>query len=189
VIYETDTNRVLVYDNAAWIDPSTGKTERSGLAFIKSDSITSGNSKEITDVFSSNYANYQIVLSELKLSGAANVLMRMGTTSTGVYYWAGIQRTYGGVTNAEQGSAASSWIVGIVGTTGNASSGIIHLVSPQIAQPTTFNCLGQDTRTDGSGARAYSGFINNTTQYTSFTLIGDSSTTFSSCNIRVYGYN
>jgi hypothetical protein len=40
VIYETDTNRTLVWDNAAWVDPSTGQTERSGLVSVTPTSVS-----------------------------------------------------------------------------------------------------------------------------------------------------
>lgn len=158
-----------------------------GLVWIKSQSITSGSNTEITSVFSSTYTNYRIVLSNIKLGATANVTMRMGTTSTGIYYYAGNRIPYTGTPAQEFSTSGTDWLIGVIGSTGNISSGTIELSAPQLAGVTTFSCIGADPRTDGAAARIYSGFINNTTQYTSFSLLC-SGTTFTTCNVDVYGY-
>lgn len=74
VIYETDTNRVLVWDNAAWVDPSTGETGRSGLVVMtptsvsgsgvslsgSTVSVSTASSATINGVFTSDFDFYQI---------------------------------------------------------------------------------------------------------------------------------
>jgi hypothetical protein len=40
VIYETDTDRVLVWNNSAWVDPSTGRSGKSGMVKITPTSIS-----------------------------------------------------------------------------------------------------------------------------------------------------
>ena len=160
-----------------------------GMWLVKTDTITSGSSKEITACFSSDYDNYKIVLSNIRSSGTANFLMRMGTTATGVYYYGGLSRNYASATtNGEQGAGATSWGTGTVTTSSESAAASIELQMPNMAQVTTFSCLGSDPRTIGAGARSYGGYLNNTTQYTSMTLLLDSGT-FSSCDVRVYGYN
>jgi hypothetical protein len=161
-----------------------------GMWLVKSDTITSGNSKEITACFSADYDNYKIVLSNIRASGTVNVFMRMGTTATGVYYYAGLSRQYNAATtNGEQGAGATQWLLGAISTSTESAAAAIELQMPNMAQVTTFSSLGSDPRTAGAGARNYAGYINNTTAYTSFTLLLDGGATFSTCNVKVYGYN
>jgi hypothetical protein len=161
-----------------------------GMWLVKSDTITTGNSKEITACFSADYDNYKIVLSNIRSSSVVNVFMRMGTTSTGVYYYGGLSRSYGSATtNGEQGSGAAQWLLGAIATSTESAAAAIELQMPNMAQVTSYSSLGSDPRTGGAGARNYAGYINNTTAYTSFTILLDGGATFSSCNIRVYGYN
>jgi hypothetical protein len=161
-----------------------------GMWLVKSDTITTGNSKEITACFSADYDNYKIVLSKIRTSGVVNVKLRMGTTATGVYYYGGLSRTYGSATsNGEQGSAANDWLIGCIGTSTESAAAAIELQMPNMAQVTSFTSLGSDPRTGGTGARIYGGYINNTTQYTSMTILLDGAATFTSCDVKVYGYN
>jgi hypothetical protein len=190
VIYETDTDKALVWNGSSWVYLSTGNTNNVGLELIKTDTITSGNSKEITGCFSSTYKNYQIILSNVRLSGTAQVLMRMGTLSTGtIYRYAGqyVLYTSSGVVS-EQSNGANQWQIGLVTSNTTNSSAIVELQSPQEALTTGFQSLGNDPRSGGAGARMFTGYLDNTTQYTSFSLVGDTSTTFTSCDIAVYGY-
>jgi hypothetical protein len=161
-----------------------------GMWLVKSDTITTGNSKEITACFSADYDNYKIVLSNIRGSSVVNVFMRMGTTATGVYYYGGLSRSYGSATtNGEQGSGSTQWLLGAIATSTESAAATVELQMPNMAQVTSFSSLGSDPRTGGAGARNYAGYINNTTQYTSMTILLDGGATFSSCNIRVYGYN
>ena len=188
VIFQKDTDQLLVWNGTAWV-MFANANQPPGLQLVKTDTITSGNSKEITSAFSSDFTNYKIILSNLKLSTVANVTMRMGTTSTGVYYYGGLSRNYGSATtNGEQGAGAAQWFIGCIGTSTESASAIIELHMPNLVQVTSFMSLASDPRTGGAGARNYSGYINNTTQYTSFSLLGDAGATFSSCDISVYGY-
>ena len=162
-----------------------------GMWLVKTDTITSGSSKEITACFTSDFKNYRIVLSNIVMSTTAAVTMRMGTTSTGtVYCYGGFYVVYGTAgANTEQSSAANQWLIGVVANASTATGGIIELESPQQALTTSFQSFGGDARTAGAGARLFTGFINNSTQYTSFSLVGDGGATFTSCDIAVYGYN
>ena len=158
----------------------------SGLVFIKSDTITTGSSKEITGVFSSTYNNYRIVISNMKTTVPSGVYIQMGTNAAN-YYWAGITVGFASLTiSAEGGSNTSNFNTGIVGSP-QRGGGIIELQSPNRALETTIQCLSTDARTGGTGGRNNTGFLNNTTQYTSFTL-SVPGTSFESCDIAVYGY-
>ena len=189
VIYETDTNRVLVYDSAAWV-MIADTDQPAGLQLIKTDTITSGTSKEITSIFSSEFTSYQIVVDNVKLSGVNNLLMRLGTASTG-YYVSGIYVQYGTGNPVSPDAFAvntNSFTTGCIADSTGHGSAIIHVMNPNDASRTGFISDGVDARTGGGGARHYTGYLNNTTSYTSVTFLTNSAVTFTTCNIYVYGY-
>jgi hypothetical protein len=158
-----------------------------GMWLVKSATLTSGNSNTITGAFTSDFTNYKIVVSNLQADGVANMYMRMGTTNTG-YYYGGTRRSYAGTTTSSQAAPTTQWVIGFVTGTANKSAGIIELQMPQIAERTTYQSSFGDSRTDGDGINNFTGFIDNSTQYTSFTFFLDGATALTSCNIKIYGY-
>ena len=160
----------------------------SGLVFVKSDSITSGSSKEITAVFSSTYDNYRIVISNFESNVAFGLNFTLGSSATGAnYFWSGVIVSYSnGAVSGEYGNNGSNFNTGIVGA-GAKGGGVIEIQSPNRALVTTLQAQATDGRTTGAGGRNNTGMLNNTTQYTSFTLsVGGN--TFVSCDVTVYGY-
>jgi hypothetical protein len=158
-----------------------------GFWLVKSATLTSGNSNTITDAFTSDFTNYKIVVSNLQANDVANMYMRMGTTNTG-YYYGGTRRTYSGTTTNGQGAGVSQWVIGFVPNSSNKSGGTIEIQMPQAAQRTTFQSSFGDSRTDGDGVNMFTGFIDDSTQYTSFTFFLDGTVALTSCNIKIYGY-
>ena len=159
-----------------------------GMWLIKTDTITSGSSKEITAVFSTDYNNYLIILDNIVTSGGVAITMQMGSTGGSAYYWAGVTTNYStNVVAGENGNATSSFATGAVADTSGTASSVVNLQRPFLTTRTTYTAAGVDSRTGGAGARNYSGFLNNTTSYTSFTLSAGAQT-FTSCNVSVYGY-
>lgn len=160
-----------------------------GLVFIKSDTITSGSSKEITAAFSSTYDNYRIVISNFESAVAFGMNLTLGSSATGAnYYWSGVKVNYAtSAVGGESGNNTSSFNTGIIGS-GAKGGGILEIQSPNRTLVTTIQAQSSDGRTaNGEGGRNNNGFLNNTTQYTSFTLsVGG--TTFVSCDVTVYGY-
>jgi hypothetical protein len=159
-----------------------------GLWLVKTQTVTAGVTNVlITNAFSSDYDNYRIVIENFETSAPVGLSMQMGTTAGASYYWSGLQVSYAtGVTASEFGNAGASWSTGLVGT-GAKAGGTIEVQSPNLARATSFQTASTDARTAGSGARQYTGFLNNTTQYTSFTLLLGAFT-MSSMKVSVYGY-
>jgi hypothetical protein len=158
-----------------------------GMWLVKSATLTSGNSNTITGAFTSDFTNYKIVVSNLQSSDVANMYMKMGTTATG-YYYGGTRRSYAGTTTSSQAAGTTQWVIGFVPNPSNKSGGTIEIQMPQAAQRTTFQSSFGDSRTDGDGINSYTGYINDSTQYTSFTFFLDGAVTLTSCDIKVYGY-
>ena len=158
-----------------------------GLWLVKTDTITSGSSKEITSVFSSNYRDYLIVIDNFVASAGVGLSLRIGTNALN-YYWGGITVNY--ATNAvvgENGNNTTSFNTGAVADTTGAAGTTVNVLRPFLTTRTNYNASGIDSRTGGAGCRNYSGFLNDTTSYTSFTLL-IAGATFTSCNVAVYGY-
>ena len=154
------------------------------LFFIKSETIGSAvSSVTVSDAFSSTYENYKIILSGGVASTTSTLVMTLGATVTG-YYWAINSCTFAAVAGGNGAENTSSWRVG--GGTTAILSGSIELFGPNLANETVYNANYQLNATSGGAAVAAGGFLNNTTQYTAFTIT-TSSGTLTGGTIRVYG--
>jgi hypothetical protein len=198
VIYETDTNRVLVWDASAWVDPSTGKLGRSGLTKIIPSSATNGtiqtngdvlvgsavSTVTINDAFSAVYDNYIISYSNGTCSANGLLYLRVGATTTG-YHNSYVYTGWNNTVQAAGNSTAVQWErFGRTFTGSTTSWGYAHIGNPFKAAPTRI--WGQDfTSTD---AGSFVGYLNNTTSYTSFNFFS-SSGTLTGGTVSVYGYN
>jgi hypothetical protein len=166
----------------------TGGTVSANGAVTINSGVTSIN---INGVFSATYDNYRLMFNKIKYSGASNLRIQMGTTATGYYYTElSGSGTYATASTLalSNGSNADSYFTGIVGNT-NGANGWVEVFSPYLSELTTLNSIGSDNRTDGAGPRNSSGFLNNTTSYTSLTVLPNSGQSISSGTIRIYGYN
>jgi len=183
VIYETDTNRVLVWDNSAWVMIADTDTPP-GSQLIKTQTIgTAVSSVTVTDAFSADFDNYKIVISGGVGSASDGELeMTLGSSTTGYYY----QLIYGNYTsNAPLTVGAANttkWVyVGALST--DSLSANIDVISPFLSKYTYFH--------SGIGRLGVAGFTSGhhraATSYTSFTLAA-SSGTLTGGTIRVYGY-
>ena len=179
--YIEATNTTQYYDGAAW--QSVGVSP--GLVFIKSQTIGSAvTTVTVTDAFSSTYDNYLITVTNGVGTADTDLALRLGATSTG--YYSGSQRVnFSGTPSNSNDSNAAAWLqAGRV--SGNYLSMNCNLFSPNLADQTTFSSSWIQASTGGQGANT-NGFLNDTTQYTAFTLI-PSTGTITGGTIRVYGY-
>ena len=156
-----------------------------GLRLIKTQTIgTAVSTVEVTSAFSSTYDNYVITVNGGAASGSGELTLKLGSTATG--YYTGTSRViYGGA-----GQSLSSTNAATFTYAGNISAnGIfttIQLLGPNTATRTMFSAASGSTATNEVSQFA-AGFLNDTTQYTAFTL-GTSAGTMTGGTIRVYGY-
>jgi hypothetical protein len=181
-------NTVLTADSstATGLKWATPATTASGLTLIKTQTIGSAVSAvTVTDAFSATYDNYLIIISGGSGSVAGGTTnFTLGSTTSG-YYMAGWYMFYsstsltGFIFNPGSGWSASYY-------SSNAHSGHIDLQNPYLAKTTTFKSklITADT---SAYVADYSGWLNNTTSYTAFTLTAVSGT-MTGGEIRVYGY-
>jgi hypothetical protein len=156
-----------------------------GLTFIKAQTIgTAVSSVTVSDAFSANFDNYQILLIGGVGSTTSSLRLTLGATTTG-YYWSGYFVTYASTTVTGQRAADSTnWYAGAMST--NNLGANIELRSPNLAKTTSYFENSALHLTTGDGG-ATTGFLNNTTQYTAFTIAAASGT-MTGGTIRVYGY-
>lgn len=181
--YLEDSNTTQYYDGSAWL--SVGGTF--ALTLISTTTIGSAvSSVTVSNAFSSTYDNYKIIISGGAGSTDGSLKMTLGATSTN-YYWNG---SYGGLnwTNTINGDASggitSSLGVGLFSA--NSIFANIELSCPNLAKVTSY--ASQQVRTATGGFfGTFGGFLNDTTQYTAFTIT-TSTGTLTGGTIKVYGY-
>jgi hypothetical protein len=203
VIYETDTDRVLVWNNSAWVDPSTGKSGRSGLVQIVPTVSGTGASVTNNDVvltnatdpyitcFTSDFSNYRILFDVTAMSNgtAAPWLFRLanGTTpntTAANYFNSQEERPYTGAFVAVQNNGGTAaWQVGR-GQDGTGSI-VIDIFNPQSSSRNTYYT---SSYSDKAAAGITGGYLSVTTSYDGFNIRLDGTKTFSG-TVRVYGYN
>jgi hypothetical protein len=158
----------------------------SGLVYIKSQTVGSGvGSVTVSDAFSSTYDNYLIQTTSIVGSTAANFGLKLGATATGYYFGLNYQ-TLGVAGGAFfQASNTSSFAyAGAITAVGSSMN--IEVFNPFAAQRT--GCRGVYLEfLAGGSLGGLTGFLDNTTSYTAFTLTPGSGT-ITGGTITVYGY-
>jgi hypothetical protein len=157
-----------------------------GLTLISTTTIgTTVTSVAVSGAFSATYDNYKIVVSGGTGSTFASLLVQLGATTTGYYQGlVGAIYSTGVVTNNGRDNQ-TSWNIGNFNT--NGILGNFDLVGPNLAVNTFVGGTKAENITTGSGA-AFAGFLNDTTQYTGFTIIAPGGNTLTGGTIKVYGY-
>jgi hypothetical protein len=209
VIYETDTNRTLVWDNSAWVDPSTGQTQRSGLVKMKPNAVSTGAtintdgsvtfsgqvSYEIREVFTSSFDNYRIIISNFMSGGTTtrNIAMQLmaGTTAaTGSNYNYGAYYIYSTtVGNFAQVNQSDFRIGGSSNQAGAVGNYVIDVIEPNIARKTSMQYTSTTYEAAVTQYVFRTGYCAHwlDTAYNGFKLFG--TTDNIEGKITVYGYN
>ena len=182
-----------IWDGTAWVDLATSVPDLSnyqlksetGLQLVKKQTIgTAVSSVTVTDAFSATYDNYLIKVSggAHSTGGSALLTIQIGASTTG-YYNTLIYSGYSGTTvsgvNVNNGS-----VFNYVGAAqANGLNANISVSSPFLAKPTLVEGAFYDTSNSGRST----GYLNDTTSYTSF-IIGCPTGTITGGTIYVYGY-
>jgi len=182
--YLEASNVVQYYDGAAWA--TVGPSTASGLTLISATTIgTTVSSVTVSSAFSSTYDNYKIVLSGGTSSAVVTIGLQLGATTTG-YYGSFVRYDYGGTSSIATDNNAAAFTRFGFGNT-NGLIGVSDLFTPNLAT-NTFLAGGLAYSATTNGAGAYHAYLDNTTQYTAFTLT-PSGGTLTGGTIRVYGYS
>jgi hypothetical protein len=182
-----------IKDLATSIDTKLGVYAPStpGLTLINTTSFSGVSSQSISDVFSSTYANYKIVLSNLKQNPYQTISMRLRVSgsdnSTSNYYHRAIRAT-STTFDTISANAQSSWDIRATSPNVGMGMAIYDITNPNLTANTIM--YGNITYTDDdiTAIRVFNGgfYFNDTTSFTGFTLIGSGNITG---RVSVYGYN
>jgi hypothetical protein len=184
MIYETDTNRVLVWDNAAWVMIADTDTPP-GMELVKTQAVGSGiSSVVVTGAFSADYDSYRITYTGGTQSSSTDFSMRLGSSTTGYFGWMIYGQSNGGsgVFASQNNTGLFPWIGG--GSAGQASHVSVDVMSPFLSGHTKFR-NGSYQNDDLYGTM--NGEHRVATSYTEFTLFPNVGT-ITGGTIRVYGY-
>jgi hypothetical protein len=179
--YLESTDATQVYDGATW--QAVGA---SGMTLVSATIVGSAvASVTVSSAFSATYDAYRIVITNLTTSASTGIEMTLGATVANYYYVSSAALFATGNFSNQVGEAnAAKWVV--MGNTGAATvSNSLDVTSPFLASRTFFS--GGFISTAGGTAGVLSGYLDNTTSYTAFTVT-PSSGTMTGGTIRVYGY-
>jgi hypothetical protein len=156
---------------------------KAGLVFIKTVTVGSGVSTvSVSDVFSSTYDNYRVVIGGVDSSAATNLRIQFGSTPN-EHYGSLYYDFYGaGATGTDRQANAANILIGVTNTSDDTSSSF-DVCSPNLAKRTTLS----GTYDGFAYAGWFGGGVNTTTQYTSFNVLVTTGS-LTGGTIKVYGY-
>jgi len=157
-----------------------------GLVLVASATVgTAVSSVTVSNAFSATYDAYKVVIANTVPSASTVINMTLGSTATG-YYYTTVASLFSGGTYSTQNAAANAAFFNTVGNSNTANvSSSFDLISPFLTAKTFFNALYVNV--SGGAAGMLSGYLDNTTSYTAFTL-STVSGTLTGGTIKVYGY-
>ena len=177
--YLESTNVTQQYNGSAW--ETVGPASAGALVRVGGGSL-SGSSTAFTSVFSATYEAYKIIVTGGVLSTTAYVTLIFGSTTTG---YKSSQPASNFSTGAYSAGLASGTTYLAVGYSSSNFGSDITVVNPQLAKNThTSSSLGFVDATVGA---SHNGVLENSTQYTGFTL-APSGGTFTAGTVNIYGY-
>ena len=155
----------------------------SGLNLIKTQTIGTGvSSVSVTGAFSTTYDTYKIMLVGGTGTNSRTIFLALNGSTT-QYYFVMAYEGYASGGGVVRGNNLSSF--NYVGNSQTAQlSMTCELMNPFLATNTLINAWFTDPSISG----VMSGFLNNTTSHTAFTLNAESGATFTGGTIYVYGY-
>jgi hypothetical protein len=186
VIFQKDTDQLLVWNGTAWVIPNSPAQNPQGLELVKTQTIGSGiTSPLVSNCFSSTYDNYRVAITDCVTSANGEGFgVRTVTDATG-YRYGGFYVAYTSATLVAQASNGQSYFP--IGFTSQSTSYKNNL-SCEIYAP----FLTQVTRFISSNASVayntnFNGLVADATSTTDLTVLV-SSGTMTGGTIRVYGY-
>lgn len=155
-----------------------------GLWKITSQTIGSAvSSVTVTGAFSSDYDNYKVIISGGSASTNLDLRLTLGSTTTG-YYYAQYYVVFSTATGNETAGNNAAYIP-VAGASSTSLNGTFDVISPNLAENTMVYSSAYLSSQTGAGW--VNGYLDNTTQYTAFTLT-TSTGTITGGTIKVYGY-
>jgi len=175
------TNALQVYTGSAWTNFNSGS-----MVLITAQTIgTAVNAVTVSSAFSSTYDNYFVTVSGGSASTGCRADLTFGATATG-YYSFGVYGNLGTATVNGEAQSNGSSLQDILQATSDQINGAFYVFSPNLAKGTATISNSVRPTTNGIATTQW-GWLNNTTQYTAFTITLSAAATITGGTIRVYG--
>jgi hypothetical protein len=166
------------------ISSALGGYTSPGLVLVKTQTIgTAVSSVTVSDAFNSFYDHYLVTVSGGAGSASIELRIQLGATTSNYKYQL-IYGAYGATVSGEGSSTQPRFPYVGVGTTSGLSL-YCHIYTPN--RPTRTHIEAPYFGPSATDSGRVTGVLDNTTQYTDFTL-GTASGTMTGGTIRVYGY-
>jgi len=182
--YIEASNIVQYYDGSNWA--TLAPASAGALTLISATTIgNSVSSVTVSGAFSSTYENYRIIISGGVMASAGPIGLRLNTTGSGHY--SGVVRVdqAGNVSGSGDNNAAEFVRAGFGST--DSLDMVADVIGPNLAKFTYLHSSSANAVTSGNILHVCNGFVNDTTQYTAFTIVSGGGN-FTGGTIRVYGY-
>lgn len=192
-IYETDTNRMYVWNGTAWVIPNQTTQNPEGFEFLASASLnaTSSTPTSLSNVFSATYDSYRLVCNFS--TAPQNLYIRLRTASddsSAVYQHARFYaRIDGGASGIGTSAVADTKYIAAAMNNGYPAATSFDIHGPYLARYTALSSTPYSefgTTTTNSYVGWSSCLIATTTQYTGISLFPNTATLLG--EIRLYGY-
>lgn len=192
VIYETDTDKTLVYNGTGWVFLSTSRANPGGLDLVKAQTaFTSSSAVNVDNAFSSTYDEYQINIAVTSASAATGLNFRLrngGTTASGSDYYGyttGTTSSAGSDNYSASGSTAHV-LIGMYNAT-LYHFAMVRIGGAYLSHKTAWRSEGYGFTSSGGNATYQGGCNHNlANSYDGFTLLPGSGTMTGWYS--VYGY-
>jgi hypothetical protein len=156
--------------------------------YVTSATVGTGvSSVTVSSAFSSTYDNYEIIYTGGTTNATNNLSIQMGSTTTGYYGTIMYSLPSTGTPLGLGVNNAANWTYVGDGTSGGGTRLACSLYAPNLAARTTIAAKYMGTGTASGAFGTFNGNLDNSTQYTAFT-IGLNSGTLTGGTITVYGY-
>lgn len=167
------------------ISSGLGGYTQPALVLIKSQTIgTTVSSVTVSDVFSSQYDNYKIIISNGVSSGTSDLSFQFSGITGSNYQIAGFYMTPGTATlNGYSPAVTTFWLLGPTSSNGYAHE--FDVMSPNLSKQKQMLGLHGIHPT---GYYTFSGYCTSTAQATGFVLTPNGGTTLTGGTVSVYGY-
>ena len=188
VIYETDTDKTLVWNGSAWVFLSTSTANPVGLEFVASTSFSATTTPFINGCFTSTYLHYRLMISISGSTGTdVRFRLRSGTSTPengAVYDRWGYYNGATAMTFSNAANQTNGFLVDVANNSAFPATATIDIYNPNVAVNT--NAHIQSWGAQLGNIYTWVNRIETTTQYTGFEMTADSGTLTGS--IQVYGY-
>jgi hypothetical protein len=197
LIYQLDTNQLLVWNGSAWVAPNSTTANPPGLELITGVGCSAGGTASngvitvnsgistvsVTNAFNSSYDNYKIMMSKIDIdTAAAFIFFTLTGVNSGYYSVYSYQAASSATPSYNRINNGAYWVLAYSSRTDDGAVDMT-VFNPNRGFRTnaTWMASMEDVFGYGGGMQA------NNEPYTGFTL-NMSSGNFNGGTIRVYGY-